>query len=187
MSDHLGRKAVAPEGSSRRSGLRPPETGLAETMSHLPDSSTSLSSDQRLSTLAARKRARCGAFRDFESFSSLHNSAFDKEFQPKSLMAKLAVHFPCKQGIYGKGKPFRLSRALEACEQARGPDADRRTTILILLEAEGSSSGACSQATALDVARCLSMCRAGATSILALEILLAGEPCRAMRLICRPS
>ena len=43
------------------------------------------------------------------------------------------------------------------------------------------------EATALDVARCLSMCRAGATSILALEIRLAGEPCRAMRLICRPS
>ena len=71
-----------------------------------PVPSTSLSSDQRLSTLAARKRARCGAFRDFESFSSLHNSAFDKEFQPKSLMAKLAVHFPCKQGVYRERNAF---------------------------------------------------------------------------------
>ena len=55
----------------------------------------------------ARKRAHCGAFRDFECLSSRLNSAFDNEFQPKSLMAKLAVHFPCKQGIYRERNAFR--------------------------------------------------------------------------------
>lgn len=71
----------------------------------------------------SRKRASCGAFCDFESLSSLPNSVFAMEFQPKSLMAELAVHFPCQQGIYRERNAFRavarlgsrkISRSLRA-------------------------------------------------------------------------
>ncbi len=71
----------------------------------------------------ARKRAHCGAFRDFERLSSRLNSTFEPEFQPKSLIADLAVHFPCQQGIYREisaihaiarlGRP-KICRALRA-------------------------------------------------------------------------
>ena len=47
-----------------------------------------------------------------------------------------------------------LNQKFAGCEQAWGPDADRRTMSLILQEAEGSPTGACSQSTpALNVQR----------------------------------
>lgn len=39
------------------------------------------------------------------------------------------------------------------CEQAWGPDADRRTKGLVAVEAEGSPSGACSQSGGVDPVR----------------------------------